>query len=274
MVLKKLQTIPFIILAALSLLFTGCGTGSDSGMGTMELRMYDAPIDSASAVNVKIKQVEINKTGSSDGWEVISTPNETYNLLDLANGAYTVLGDTTLEAGTYAQIRLVLSQDGHSVVVDGNPYDMKVPSGSQTGIKLNVDANIEKDIDYVLLLDFDAAKSVVQAGGQGNSQVKYLLKPVIRAKNMAVTGNIAGTISPAEAKPVVYAITNSDTLASTIADTTDGTFKLVGLEEGDYTVSFAPRNDNYQSQDSTGVSVTVGETNDLGTIELSQKGVL
>lgn len=159
------------------------------------------------------------------------------------------------------------------MVVDGKTYDMKVPSGAQTGIKLDVNAKIEKDINYVLLLDFDAARSVVKAG-QGNSQVQYLLKPVIKAKNKAITGNIGGTVSPAEAKSLVYAIANQDTLASTVADTTDGTFKLVGLEEGDYTVSFDPRNDNYQSKDSTGVSVTVGETNDLGTIKLSQKGVL
>jgi hypothetical protein len=236
----------------------------------MELRMYDAPVDSASEVNIKIKQVEINRTGSANGWEVINSPNRTYNLLNLVNGAYTVLGDTTLEAGTYPQIRLVLSQEGHSVVVDGTSYSMKVPSGEQTGIKLNVDAEIKPDITYVLLLDFDASRSVVKAG-QGNSQVQYLLKPVIRAKNKAITGNIAGTVSPVESKPVVYAIADSDTLASTVADTTDGTFKLIGLEDGAYTVSFDPRNDKYQSKDSTGVSVIVDETNDLGTVELSQK---
>jgi len=243
-------------------------------MGSMQIRMYDAPIDSASAVNIKVKKVEINRTGSSNGWEVISTPNKIYNLIDLANGAYATLGDTTLEAGTYPQIRLVLSQDSNSVVINGNTYDMTVPSGSQTGVKLNVDAKIEKDINYVLLLDFDAARSVVKAGGQGNSQAKYLLKPVIKAENQATTGNIGGTVSPAEAKPVVYAIANSDTLASTVADTTDGTFKIIGLEKGDYTVSFDPRNDSYQSKDSTGVSVSVGETNDLGTINLQQKGLL
>ncbi|HKK46809.1 MAG TPA: DUF4382 domain-containing protein [Balneolaceae bacterium] len=270
---KKLLSIPFAILAVLSLLFTGCGTGSNTGMGSMELRMYDAPIDSASAVNVKIDKVEINRTGSANGWDVISTPNKMYNLLDLANGAYAVLGDTTLEAGTYPQIRLVLSQDSNNVVVNGKTYGLTIPSGSQTGIKLDVNAKIEKDINYVLLLDFDAARSVVQAGGQGSSQSKYLLKPVIRAKNKATTGNIGGIVNPTDAKAVVYAIANSDTLASTVADTTDGTFKLVGLDEGDYAVSIDPRNDNYQSKDSTGVHVTLGETNDLGTITLSQSGV-
>lgn len=234
--------------------------------------MYDAPIDSADQVNVSVKQVEINEGNGENGWSVISSPNQTYNLLNLTNGAYEVLGDTTLPTGTYQQIRLVLNETGHSVVVDGQTYDMKVPSGAQTGVKLNVNAEIEENITYVLLLDFNAAKSVVKAG---NSQsVEYLLKPVIRANNKAVTGAIAGTVDPAASEPMVYAIQSSDTLASTIADTSSGEFELIGLEEGSYDVSIDPRNDNYQSTDTTGVQVTVGETNDLGTIEVSQESVL
>lgn len=77
-------------------------------------------------------------------------------------------------------------------------------------------------------------------------------------------------MSPAEAKPVVYAIANGDTLATTLADETEGTFKLIGLEEGSYTVSLDPRDEAYSSKDTTEVRVVVGETNDLGTIETEQ----
>lgn len=274
MLLQKLSKLAFLpVLTLLIIGLAGCGTDSEPGMGTMELRMYDAPIDSADAVNVVIEQVEVNKTGSEDGWSVISSPNTTYNLIELANGAYEVLGDTTLEAGTYKQIRLILSEEGHTVEVDDNIYDMKVPSGSQTGIKINVDAEIQENITYVLLLDFDASRSVVKAG-QNNPQVKYLLKPVIRAKNQAVTGNIEGAVDPAEARPVVYAIANSDTLASTVADTSSGAFTLIGLEEESYTVAFDPRNQDYLSKEQSGVTVTVGETNDIGTVQLEQEGAL
>ena len=254
-------------------LLASCGTDNDTSMGSLQIRMHDAPIDSADQVNVSVRQVEINENGSQDGWSVISSPDQTYNLLDLTNGAYEVLGDTTLPTGTYQQIRLVLNETGHSVVVDGQTYDMKVPSGSQTGVKLNVNAKIEENIEYVLLLDFDAGRSVVQAGNS-QSDAKYLLQPVIRAKNEAVTGAIAGTVNPTEAQPVVYAIQNSDTLATTIADTSNGEFQLIGLDEGSYDVSVNPRNDDYQTSDTTGVQVTVGETNDLGTIELPQESIL
>lgn len=265
----KLLNIPFVLIAGVLLFSYGCGTETGSNFGTMEVRMHDAPIDSADAVNVHIERVEVNRQEDSEGWVTISEPGQSYNLLDLVNGAYEVLGEAELEAGNYHQIRLILAQSGHSIVINGETHEMIVPSGAQTGIKLVVNAEIEEDITYVLLLDFDASRSVVEAG-QNNPAVSYLLKPVIRATNEAVTGNIAGTIEPAEAEPVVYAITDNDTLSSTVADTADGTFRLIGLEAGSYTVSVDPRNDSYQSFDQADVSVTVGETNDIGTITLSQ----
>lgn len=269
MLQNKLLRLPILLIAGMLLFITGCGTNSDTNMGSMEVRLHDAPIDSADAVNVNIERVEINREGSEEGWTTISEPQQTYNLLDLTNGAYAVLGDTTLEAGTYQQIRLILSDTGHNIVIDGKTYDMKVPSGPQTGVKLNVNAEIQEDITYTLLLDFDAGRSVVEAG-QNNPAVSYLLKPVIRATNQAETGNISGTVSPADAEPEVFAIANGDTLSATIADTASGEFKLIGLEGGSYDVSIDPRNDAYQSAEQTGVTVTEGETNNIGTIELSQ----
>jgi len=269
---ERLSSISLLILFAFSIFVTGCDTGTDAGTGTMTVEMADAPIDSADAVNVTIERVEVNRVGSQDNWITLSEPQQTYDLLNLANGATAVIGSSALEAGTYPQIRLILSQDGHSVEIDGQVYDMFVPSGAQTGVKLNINAEIEEDIEYTLLLDFDASRSVVDAGS--NNQVPYLLKPVIDAKEKAITGNIEGTVDPATAEPVVYAIDNSgteaDTLSSTVANTESGYFKLIGLEEGAYDVSIDPRDDSYAIKNIQDVSVTVEQTNSLGTIQLSQ----
>ncbi|WP_445666610.1 DUF4382 domain-containing protein [Fodinibius sp. AD559] len=268
MLLKRITLFPIALLIGLSMMFVGCGTDSDSGSGTMTVEMADAPIDSADAVNVFIERVEVNRVGSSYGWVTLNEPQQEYDLLELTNGATTVIGSAELEAGTYPQIRLILSSDGHSVEIDGSIYDMKVPSGPQTGVKLNINAEIEEDIEYVLLLDFDASRSVVEAGQ--NNQNPYILKPVITATEKAITGNIEGTANPADAQPVVSAIAGSDTLASTIADTSDGYFKLIGLEEGTYDVLVHPRNDTYGEQTVTGVDVTVESTTDIGTVDVPQ----
>lgn len=269
---QKLLTIPLALLLAVSIMFAGCNTSPDSGTGTLEVLLHDAPAN-YDAVNVFVESVEVNNAATDTGWVEINSPQQSYDLLKLTNGAMEVLGSAQLEAGTYEQIRLILSRDGHSVVIDSVEHDMFVPSGEQTGIKLNVNAEIEPDITYTLLLDFDATRSVVERGNE-QSGIEYLLKPVISASNEAVTGNIAGVVEPVDSEPFIYAIDNSgtepDTLSSTKASDTDGSFTLVGLEAGTYMVSIAPTNENYQPKDTTGVDVTVGETNELGTVTLSQ----
>lgn len=268
MITKHLKYISLALAVFISGFAVSCtdnGMGTEGQTGTMEVQLTDAPAN-YDEVNVHINRVEVNDMESDTGWVNIGSPDKTYNLLELTNGATTVLGSEELPVGTYQQIRLILSADGHNVVMDGNEYDLKVPSGAQTGIKLDVDAEIEPDFTYELLLDFDASRSVVKRGNNND----YLLKPVVRAQNLAVTGNIAGTVEPVDAEPFVYAIVDEDTLSSTKADTADGSFKLIGLEDGTYRVLVEPTNDAYSNVDTTGVEVTVGETNEIGTITVPQ----
>lgn len=269
MLQHKILFVPLVLLVGMSVLFAGCDTNSDTlgpdgGMGTITIQMTDAPIDSADAVNVFIERVEVNNAEDEEGWITISEPQQTYDLLELTNGATAVIGSKELEPGVYHQIRLILSQGGHSVEVDGKAYDMKVPSGPQTGVKVNVNAEIEPDFENIVLIDFDASRSVKKAGNSG----MYILTPVVTGSVRAITGNIEGTADPAESRPVVYAIAGTDTLASTIADTSSGDFRIIGLEEGTYDVALAPRNDAYQSAVEEDVSVTAGETAEIGEIAL------
>lgn len=263
---KQLKTLGFLIVSA-SLLFWGCESATDSGAGsgtgTMVVKLHDAPVD-YDEVNISVARVEVNNTQNEEGWVVISEPNEIYNILDLVNGDVAVLADAELEVGTYEQIRLVLNNE-NSVVIDGVSSNLFVPSGAQSGLKLNVNAEIREGFQYTLLLDFDASRSVVKRGMQD----QYNLKPVIRATNEAITGNISGTVQPADARAAVYAIQDSDTLSTTFADTVSGEFMLLGLEEGSYTVSADPREDGHDSESVESVDVTVGDINNIGEIELN-----
>lgn len=244
----------------------GCSTDSTPGMGTLEVKLHDAPAD-YDEVNVFIERVEVNNsTNDEQGWQVISEPNQQYDLLELSNGVFEMIGEAELEEGLYPQIRLILSSDNNSVVVDGETHALTIPSGSETGVKLNVNAEIQEGIVYTLLLDFDALQSVVETGSA--TSPNYILKPVVRATNEALTGNIGGTVSPIEARAAVFAIAGEDTLSTTYADEESGEFLLVGLEGGSYDVSVEAREDGYDSEYIENVEVTVGETTDLETIEL------
>jgi hypothetical protein len=135
-----------------------------------------------------------------------------------------------------------------------------VPSGSQSGLKLNVDATIHSDDVYTLTLDFDAGRSIVVSGPPTNPN--YSLKPVIRVVTTATTGTIAGTVSPAASQPSLWAYGAMDTL-STGADAA-GAYKFIGLSAGTYSLYVTPKDPStYRDTTMTNVNVNAGGTTTL-----------
>lgn len=264
------------ILFALFVGFTACdSTNSDGGTGTMEVTMTDAPANYDS-VNVTINSVRIHKNTDAEtdstesdeeaeenGWVTVTDEQMKVNLLELTNGNQIMLGSEELESGTYSQVRFILGDD-NTVTVDGQTYDLQTPSAQQSGLKLNVNAEIEENTTYTLLVDFDAARSVEQQGNGG-----YLLKPVLRAVNLAETGSIAGNVQPSDFNTNVMAIQEEDTVTTTItAD--NGDFKIIGLTEGTYDVAYNPDSDQYADTTVSGVDVTVGQETALEDMQLEE----
>src|SRR3546814_20987710 len=98
-----------------------------------------------------------------------------YNLLELVDGHDTLLVDAMIPSGKIHQLRLVLG-DENWMTINGEDHALKTPSAQQSGLKLNINADVVPGIIYGLVLYFDVAKSIVEAGNSG----KYILKPVIR----------------------------------------------------------------------------------------------
>lgn len=132
---------------------------------------------------------------------------------------------------------------GSNVVVNGVTYPLEIPSGEQTGIKLNHGSVIESGLLYDLILDFDAERSIVLTG---NGQ--YKLKPVIRVVPLVISGTISGKINPLSAAGYVYAINSIDTSA-TIAEPFTGSFKLMALLQQTYRVEVYSANPAYNDTD-------------------------
>lgn len=254
------------IITISALLMTGCSLDSTPGStGNLKVLLHDAPAN-YEAVNIFVERVEVNNAESDSGWTVISEPNQSYDILKLTNGNFELLADVELEAGFYPQIRLIVSRDSNSVVVNGETRSLFIPSGAETGVKINVDAEIREGVDYTIMLDFDAERSVVKTGNAPFPG--YLLKPVIRASNQAVTGNIAGVVTPFDAKAAIYAIAGDDTLSTTYADEENGEFMIVGLGEGEYDVAVEAREEGFLPVRIEAVNVEINQTTDVGTIEL------
>jgi hypothetical protein len=234
------------------------------GYGRLKIFFGDSPASFDSVV-VCISRVEIHKSGSdsTNGWSVINDSSRYFDLLQLMNGATVILGDTLLTEGKYTQIRLIV-EDGSYVIDNGIKHDLTIPSGYQTGIKLNHSFDIERDNLYELLLDFNVYKSILVTGNG-----EYKLKPTIRVIPLIISGTISGKVLPLDADPVINTISGMDTV-STFSNE-EGLFKLVGLLAGDYDISIISQNSSYKDSTITNVQVIQNQDTDLGTITLESR---
>lgn len=195
-----------VLLAAAS----GCGSSS-SGTGTLNVHLTDAPGDFAE-VNIDVREVQIN---SSAGWQTIATPDRVIDLMTLTNGVSETLAENfPIEAGHYTQMRLVLGPNNTVKPVGATAaVPLTVPSGMQSGIKLNVNFDVEAGTTKDVFIDFDAHRSIFvhEAGASG----KFILRPVIFCFAQVVTGSISGVVTDAAGgQPVPGALVMAETVDS------------------------------------------------------------
>lgn len=165
--IKNLLFIGFI-----SIMATGCKKEDD--YGNMTVKMTDAPGD-YHEVNVDVQTVQVHYSGNGT-WTTLNTQNGVYNLLDLQNNITTVLATgTQIPAGNVSQIRLILGSNNTVMLNDSTIHALKIPSSEQSGIKINVNANIPPAGTVTVTLDYDADQSV---NLEGNGD--YIMKPVIK----------------------------------------------------------------------------------------------
>lgn len=236
--------------AAAAAALAACGGGGSdaapapvSTMGTLSVGLTDAPACGFDAVYVTVNKVRVNKSASASdtdgGWtDVTLAPAKKINLLNLTNGVLETLGQTSLEAGTYTQIRLVLdantSGTANTVVPTGSTLEqvLDTPSAVQSGIKLVGQFDVTAGQRSDIVIDFDACKSVVTKGNG-----KYALKPVVKMLPSAVNG-ISGFVSTAllGSRVTVSAQQNGNIVSATTPNPTTGEFFLARLVPGSYDV--------------------------------------
>lgn len=135
------------------------------------------------SVNIDIRSVEVhleNEAEGNAGWIELKTRAGIYDLLKLQNDVTAVLAeDTKLPVGHITQIRLILGGN-NSVIIGGvNEQDLTVPSGDNSGLKINVNTTVKEDKHLLITLLFDADNSIVFEGNGG-----YKLSPVIKVKSI------------------------------------------------------------------------------------------
>lgn len=281
-----------ILFFGLGIVLSACG-GSDGnsndpnsgGTASFTLGITDAPVDGADEVVVQFTGIEfkINADEDATGGDAGTPPAEgsntentatdtnitfaepkTIDLLALQGGVRELLLDgQELPAGQYGQIRLLVQAEIDTVfdsyiTVDGAQHELRIPSGSQTGLKLvvNFDLGAESTSDFTI--DFDLRKSVVFSPGQG-----YHLKPVLKLIETESASEISGIVDPivfaeqtcSETDPLVsyavYLYEGSDvtpddlgsqtppfaTTTVTLNETSNFAYTLGFVEPGNYTIA-------------------------------------
>jgi len=249
---KLFRMVGYCLMAGL--LLSSCDN-DDSKMAKIKVSLVDAPADYESVL-IDVLDVKVN-TGEWQSLENVE--KKVYDLLKLTNGEEALLGEIELPEGELQEVRLVLGAN-NKLGVNGEELDLDTPSAMQSGLKIKIHSQIEAGVTYKLVLDFDAAKSIVKAGNSG----KYNLKPVIRAKMEALTGAITGLIDPIETECTVYAIVGTDSI-STYPDE-EGKFMIRALEADTYKVVAIPTLESGLGEVAKeNVEVVVGEITDAGT---------
>ena len=270
--LKSLRTLVFIGVAIVSLAFIQSCNNDGENTARVQLVLVDAPGDYLE-VNVEIIDIQYNTTDSEEGW-MSFTPESGYpinvDLTELIAGNSLLLTDQIIPAGMLKQIRLVLSEN-NTLMIDGEeglrPLD--TPSALQSGLKLNLNEELEAGFSYTFILDWNVQESVVEAG---NSDM-YNLKPVIKVNAEVNSGSISGkviemieSVETAIENVTVGVYTTVDVPVTDSLTDVDGNFLIQGLEAGNYILKIT-RN-GYQEYVSSEIIVTVGNVIGAGTIEL------
>lgn len=296
----------------------GSGDGSIGGnsTGTMSLGLTDAPVTTLSEANLNITSVEVKPAEGKSVTIQIETEDGRnsldINLLDFQGGKVAQLFEgQEFPAGQYQWIRLHLGADPY--VVEELAPDQKVflfvPSGRQTGLKLNGGFAIPAGGSADFTIDFDVKKSILNPGGNapGGSN-KYILKPAHRLIDNTKAGSIIGDVDYAsinqdadlaacdyQGSVYVYkgdlAVEELEDLNADNLETDEGPlvvvpvkdqdtngiygFKAAFLPAGQYTIAYSCQDDDNESTETLEflgrqtVTVVANEVTEAGTIPLA-----
>lgn len=283
----KLFTIAMLVVFTA---FISCTDNDDknSDFGRLSVNLTDAPFphDMVAEANVTIFKIDARYKGDMDinlevddnsdssmttedksSFVVLMEDEMEVNLLELTNGVTKNLVDLDVPVGIYDLVRVYV-KGVNVVLTDGSIFDLKVPSGEQTGIKIFIKPGlvVEGGLSADLLLDFDVSKSFVAKGGGSKFEniTGFNFKPVIKACNISTAGTLSGKVTTLQEEVAVglegaqVAVFAADTLNTTTFTDADGKYMVMGLLAGSYDVEVELS--TYQKESITDIEIVAGNT--------------
>lgn len=170
----------------------------------------------------------------SCNWQNISIRTGVYDLLKLRNGVDTLLGSSSIPSGRIRKIRLTLG-DNNTLVMDSISYPLALQGSNPHSILIKVsddDIRVSGNGQSSIHIDFDAGRSIIFRDN------RFMLFPQIKSFCDEKSARIEGRVLPLAASPVLVSVYNASDTSIAVPDSKDGKFKVRGLKEGSYSVSF------------------------------------
>ena len=229
--------------ALMSMIVTGlaaCGGGGGEApqTGRLSLSITDAPVDDATSVVVQFSGVAFKRAGAAaEIVQNLSPSPRQLDLLEYQEGrAALLLNGVTLPAGEYEWVRLIVDnepsvRDSYLVLTTGQECELRVPSGAESGLKMNRGFTLPAAGSAALTIDFDLRKSIHAPPGQQGSTPSctqaYLMRPTLRIVDDANVGAISGTVDATLVSegclPKVYIFSGSGIVPDDLEDAADAT---------------------------------------------------
>lgn len=276
------RTISLAWLAALTglLALTACDSSTNAGTGTVRLHVAStgaATMLDAAAVagidNIKSATVTISEAYLMPGHVTVSLSNSQIDLLAL-DGDVTVGIGSVPALGSYEQLRLIVS-DIEVILEDDTELPARVPSGPQTGIKIDFAEPVEVlSGDVVdLIVAFNVSESFVFQGPPW-APISVLFTPVIHVSTSQEAASIGGQVTVALNAPAPA----GGTTVAVLVEALDGTVVVVSHTvnitvaegspsgTGDYLLPFLTSGATYTVQASAAAAFTVTAGASVGPI--------
>lgn len=273
-----------LLIMAFTISFTACDKNDAPKTSTFQLFLTDGPGD-FQKVNIDIQKVEIkvdndsmhkhdDRFGANDSdnddhlrnrdefgeWIDLKYTPGVIDVLTLRNGVEAKLGEANIAAGTVRKVRITLGTN-NSVVKDSVTYTLGLinPTNNYLYVKLfNEHRQRGTNDNTKTWVDFDIAKSIVEVNGA------YFLKPFLRPFCDINFAAVEGKVLPGGIKATV-SFSDGAGFNAVALPGPGGEFKVRGLNEGNYTVTYAA--DGYITQTKT-ATVKKGEETKLPDVTL------
>lgn len=242
---RILVTCTLVVALAVTLGAVGGCSDEPSATGTLVIQLTDAPFpyDMIAIADLGVDGVEVHvraMDGGQSGFHVLSDSSQVFSLLDLSNGVTAFLGEVELPVGEIDQLRLLVSSASVGLL-DQRTFDLNVPSGESSGLKvffdppIHVVANEETNV----LIDVDASqsfRSIPASPARVDEITGFQFHPVLRVSvtdNASIlAGRVTASADDAPIRGATVSLWEDGSLVTSTATDLNGEWMMLGVEPG------------------------------------------